>query len=673
LKHSKVRRRNQEKQICSSPLQNEVFSEDGSKSDNTTKKLLRNTSNLFLPKHKSKQKGGLKVQNDVLLNSPSLNHDLTSTSGPQKSNQRAALNETNDVPLDSQSMYKNDMTSNTPFSYVPNITHAPVIADIVLTSEKTISRPQKSALNEKNEDLLNSPYNNDLTSNTHSSSVHPIIRAPISAYILPTSEKTNNTPSSSVPPIIQAPIIADIVSTSKKPKSWPQECPLCHKKYQQLQSLKTHILRLHPDSKALNVNIAKIDSTAVLSNNFIPKSIPKRKVTKRNVRVASDGPRLLAPRMSVSSIAPDYTNISGNYSVQENQYCASDGDINMQNSALNNIGRDSMIFCGDDQPFHLDNLFPTKQWDGMNNTQDFENISQIYGAKDMELFTPSYNYPTMDVYNMDSLASDLAIDWTVWDNIAQPQYSDINNQVQQQQLNYMRTDQNTNLNNFPLGTHPIVSKIQPETPKRTNSKPKASFDNLTEDIFPYDDMPSEADLKAFFSPGQENVPTINDSVKHPLRRSALFPVDGTPKTSASINSEANDDVYIESDSGNESNQSLVALSSPHSICGSDEENADIANHEIPRAEVDDLFQESFEATPQAERSSLGLSLNPSVIDWVCGPQAILSWDQITLIKKQISQLVQLSIQTYAIVAEVEGIIHEDSIYWRNQMVFSFKL
>lgn len=114
------------------------------------------------------------------------------------------------------------------------------------------------------------------------------------------------------------------------------------------------------------------------------------------------------------------------------------------------------------------------------------------------------------------------------------------------------------------------------------------------------------------------------------------------------------------------------ISSPSTCEDSDLENdvLKVAGTDIPRQEFDDLFLENLQAT-RTEFSSTMMLETQGNIDWVSTRVKVFSWDQIVKIKLQMSQSVQLGIQSYAIATELKGANHTDSMYYRSQLVIVF--
>jgi hypothetical protein len=214
-----------------------------------------------------------------------------------------------------------------------------------------------------------------------------------------------------------------------------------------------------------------------------------------------------------------------------------------------------------------------------------------------------------------------------------------------------------------------------------SSPPVKPSPRAIEKVMKVNAMPSEAELDDFFaSPKrgrheQENICRINDTkqlkkspLKNEIRHQFFRTLDlGTEGGTSSAPFSPQRDGNVSSDSESEDEQPYNRfmgneVSSPNSNACGDEQD------EIPRTEVEELFLESFEATPQEDRSSMGLQLSSSKIDWVDTPAQGFSWNQIAVIQKQMNQMIQLTIQSYAIMIEINGDDHVQSKFFRSQLV-----
>lgn len=310
----------------------------------------------------------------------------------------------------------------------------------------------------------------------------------------------------------------------------------------------------------------------------------------------------------------------------------------------------------------------------------------------------------------------LDIDWRLpTDFLPAPSFSDVqinknnlNNQLLREMVDifdFSEFDQvpgstcDINSNKFQEATNETPRRIYSDNQyrKMPNVSPDASATDDNQNTPKYI---SEADLNDFFaspendlkrknyviesphislnSPGQENVEKINSinvkntkvetknnhmqsfSVMEGYSSSAPF----TPNSHVETDSESDDSYHFENDKNTSYLSAMV--SSPQSNVAYELEQIDEFN-DIPRAEVDDLFQESIEATPAGEQIAY-LRPNEALIDWVSTPQNAFSWGQIGKLKSQIAKIVQLLIQQYAIITFVYGKAHPDSAWYRNLLV-----
>lgn len=229
--------------------------------------------------------------------------------------------------------------------------------------------------------------------------------------------------------------------------------------------------------------------------------------------------------------------------------------------------------------------------------------------------------------------------------------------------NISQTQNIDNVCQIPSPNQPQAVPVKKPFKKKSNLKSDKTphISKFNEPMSDLGIIPSEADINDFFSLPEFGI-VNNDALEAKLGEMSK---NHTASNCSSPHSEMSD--YTDSESIID-DMRPYDISSPQTEIASDED--DEQNEEIPRDEVDELFQESVDATTNDDLTSMGLGAISNDIDWVSTPAHGFSVNQIEMIKSQLRQSVQLTIQSYVILSEVEGPDHPNTQYSRSHLVYS---